>query len=104
MKTLIASAEHTAEERELGAIIWAFDDQFFTQIVQEPKRFVNDEVVSCPREGERRKAFRLLSDRGLKGLLEEMEDPLAAYVETRMTMRIEDGTFTTMEKEKDRAL
>ena len=49
------------------------------------------------------KAYRTLVDQGLAKLLQGMEDPLAAYVSTRMMLRVESETFTTMVAERDRA-
>ena len=88
----------------MGALCYGFQDDWYEKVLQEPVRLVEDEVISCPREGDRMKAYRTLVDQGLAKLLQGMEDPLAAYVSTRMMMRVESETFTTMVAERDRAV
>ena len=85
--------EYTDAELELGGLANGRDEQWFNKALEGPVRFVNDEVVSCPRELNRRKALRVLGEAGVEEYLADMGTNLAAYVLERMCNGIETGTF-----------
>ena len=97
MPAVYAELAYTDLEKELDGVVHYRDKGWYDKVVAEPVRRIDDGVVSCPREANRRRALGKADQDGITQRVEDMADNLAAFVQTRVAMEIEGGTYVSME-------